>query len=133
MKLAMRVSVGMVGLFNVLLGIGFLFSPLKLAQQFALAPIGTQGLATLRADFPAFFLTGGVFALIGAWRVDPKHLRVPLALLGTALAGRFVGIVIDGTVPATFPPIIAEAFMILVLLAALQAFKPPRVLLHGAP
>ena len=85
MRQAMRGVLGLAGLFNILIGLGFLFNPTKLAAQFALSPIGIQGLATARADFPAFFLTGGLFALAGAWRTDPKPLIVPLVMLGTAL------------------------------------------------
>ena len=121
----MQLVVGIVGLFNLLLGFGFLFSPARLAQQFALVPVGTQGLATLRADFTAFFLTGAVFALLGAWRGDDKPLLVPLMLLGTALTGRTLGIALDGVGPATFNPMIAEALMIAVLLSARAVFKRP--------
>jgi hypothetical protein len=117
----MRIAVGLVGLFNAILGLGFLFSPIQLATRFALSPIGTQGLATIRADFPAFFLTGAIFAMVGAWRADPKPLLVPLVLLGFALAGRFVSIAIDGMVSTTFPPMIAEALMIGIILLARRA------------
>jgi hypothetical protein len=121
----MRIAVGLVGLFNILLGLGFLLSPVQLAARFALSPVGIQGLATIRADFPAFFLTGAAFALIGAWRGDPKPLIVPVVLLSTALFGRFVSIAIDGVVPTTFPPMIAEAVMIVTLIVARRAFAKP--------
>lgn len=117
----MRVAVGLVGLFNVLLGLGFLFSPMQLAARFALSPIGTQGLATIRADFPAFFFTGAIFAIIGAWRGDPRPLLVPLVLLSSALAGRFLSFAIDGMVSTTIPPMIAEALMIGIILLARKA------------
>lgn len=125
MKIAMRIVVGVVGLFNLMLGLGFLFTPARLAQQFALMPLGAQGLASLRADFTAFFLTGAVFALIGAWRADGRPLLVPLMLLGTALTGRAVGIAFDGTGPGTFAPMIAEAFMIAVLQLARRVWRNP--------
>jgi hypothetical protein len=112
MKLIMRAIIGLVGGFNTLLGIGFLVNPAKLAAAFALSPIGTQGLSTVRADFPAFFLTGGIFALIGAWRGEAGPLRVPLTLLSIALFGRFISIALDGTAPTTATPMIAEAIMI---------------------
>jgi hypothetical protein len=121
-RLSLRIAAGLVGLFNVLLGLGFLFNPVQLAARFALSPMGTQGLATIGADFPAFFLTGGLFALLGAWRADPKPLLVPLALLSAALFGRLVSMAIDGTAPTTSPPMIAEALMIVVILLARRAF-----------
>lgn len=121
MRLSARIAVGLVGLFNFILGLGFLFSPIQLATRFALSPIETQGLATIRADFPAFFLTGAIFAMVGAWRANPKPLLVPLVLLSFALAGRFVSIAIDGMVSTTFPPMIAEALMIGIILLARRA------------
>jgi thiamine transporter ThiT len=44
MRQAMRGVLGLVGLFNMLIGFVFLLSPVKLGVQFALSPIGTQGL-----------------------------------------------------------------------------------------
>jgi hypothetical protein len=79
-------------------------------------------MATTRADFPAFFVTGAVFSLLGAWRADPKPLLVPLMLLTVAIFGRFISIALDGTAPTTFPPIIAEAVMIGLLVTAYRAF-----------
>ena len=128
MRQAMRGVLGLVGLFNMLIGFGFLLNPVKLGVQFALSPIGTQGLATIRADFPAFFLTGGLFALAGAWRADPKPLLVPLMLLGTALTGRFVSIALDGVVATTYPPMLAEAAMIAAIVLARRSFTPAPVL-----
>lgn len=123
MKIAVRIIVGLVGLFNLLIGARFLFTPAQMATEFAVSPIGTQGMATLRADFPGFFLTGGLFALIGAWRSDAKPLLVPIALLGFALFGRFISVALDGTAATTFPPMIAEAVMLGVLIFASRAFN----------
>ena len=125
MKRAMQILIGLVGLFNILIGLSFLFNPAKMAADFALSPLGTQGMATLRADFPAFFLTGAVFSLIGAWRVDRRALMVPLMLLTLALLGRFVSIAFDGTAPTTVPPMIVEAAMIALLGLAYHAFGKP--------
>lgn len=122
MQLTARIFIGLIGLFNVLIGLSFLFNPAKMATDFALSPIGTQGMATMRADFPAFFLTAGAFSLLGAWRSDPKPLLVPLALLSIALLGRFVSIGLDGTASTTFAPMIAEAVMIGLLVFARKIF-----------
>ncbi len=122
MKFTMRILIGLVGLFNIFIGLSFLFTPAKMAAEFALSPLGVQGMATIRADFPAFFLTGAIFALIGAWRMDPKPLQVPLMLLTTALFGRFVSIALDGSTPTTVPPMIAEAVMIACLVVAYRVF-----------
>jgi Domain of unknown function (DUF4345) len=126
MKSTLRIVVGLVGLFNLFIGLNFLFAPARMAHEFALSPLGVQGMATMRADFPAFFLTGAVFSLFGAWRADAKPLLVPLMLLSAAICGRFVSIALDGTASTTFPPIIAEAVMIGLLSIAYRSFAPAR-------
>ena len=125
MKRTMQFLIGLVGLLNIVIGLSFLFNPTKMAAEFALSPLGTQGMATMRADFPAFFLTGAIFSLIGAWRAERAPLMVPLTLLTFALLGRFVSIAFDGTAPTTVPPMIAEAVMIALLGVAYNAFGKP--------
>lgn len=117
-----RMAVAAVGLLNIGLGLAFLFRPEWMAAQFYLTPIGSQGLATIRADFPGFFLTGGAFALWGAWMRYAEELRVPIMLLGIALFGRFVSLILDGVGPSALPPMILEAVMIGVLVAGMRSF-----------
>jgi hypothetical protein len=118
----MRVVIGLIGLFNIVIGLGFLLNPAQLAGQFFLSPLGSQGLATLRADFPGFFITGGAFALIGAVRKDGNALLVPLLLLSIAIIGRALSLAMDGAAPTAWPPMIAEAVMISALLLARRSF-----------
>jgi hypothetical protein len=122
----LRVVVALVGVFNVVIGLGFLFAPEKLGQAFYIAPLGVQGLATIRADFPGFFIGAATFALVGAWTSQARPLLVPMLMLGLALFGRFVSILLDGTASTTAPPMIAEAVMIAVLYAAWRNFEKPR-------
>ena len=122
MAAVLRLVVAAIGLFNIAIGLGFLFNPANLAGQFFLIPDGSHGMATLRADFPGFFITGGTFALIGAVQKDARALLVPMLLLAIALTGRCVSLVADGQAPTAFPPMIAEAVMILILLLARRSF-----------
>lgn len=117
-----RIGVAAVALLNIGLGLAFLFRPEMMAAQFYIAPIGSQGLATIRADFPGFFLTGGGFALWGAWMRYAEELRVPITLLGIALFGRFVSLIFDGIGPGALPPMILEAIMIAILVAGMRSF-----------
>jgi hypothetical protein len=114
----LRLIVALIGLFNIAIGLGFLFNPANAAGQFYIIPDGSQGMATLRADFPGFFITGGTFALIGAVQKDARALLVPVLLLAVALTGRCVSLVADGAAPTAFPPMAAEAVMIMLLLLA---------------
>jgi len=116
----LRVLVGAVGLFNIAIGLLFLFNPAGAAANFFLIPDGSQGMATLRADFPGFFITGGSFALIGAIRQDARALLVPVMLLAIAITGRAVSLLADGIGPQAIAPMLAEALMISLLLLCRQ-------------
>ena len=122
MRNVIRGIVGLTGVFNILLGIGFLVDPARLGTRFFLISVGSQGLATMRADFTAFFLTGGVFALVGAWRAWRTPLIIPLCLLGIAISGRAISLVVDGAPAQAFPPMLAEAAMIAILALGWRSF-----------
>ncbi|MFZ4688239.1 MAG: DUF4345 family protein [Polymorphobacter sp.] len=122
LRTIMRIVIGLVGLLNIALGLGFLLQPARMAADFALSPIGSQGLASLRADFTGFFIGAAVFALIGAWRADPKPLLVPLLMLGLALTGRAVSLGLDGVGPQALPPMFIELVMLVLLLLARRSF-----------
>lgn len=126
MKGVMRILVGLVGLFNIVIGLAFLLDPATAGQRFFLAALGTQGLATMRADFTAFFVVGGACALLGARRGDRAPLLVPMALLAVALTGRAVSLVADGAPSSAVPPMIVEAAMIAILALAARAFAGAR-------
>jgi hypothetical protein len=115
MRNVARAVIGLAGLFNLVLGLGFLIDPAQAGLRFFLLSLGTQGLATMRADFTAFFVTGGTFALIAAWRTWRTPLLVPLMLLGIALGGRMISLIADGAPGKAFPPMAAEALMIAIL------------------
>lgn len=121
-----RVAVAAVALLNLVLGLLFLVRPAWMAAQFYVTPIGSQGLASIRADFTAFFLVAGGFALLGAQRLDPEPLKVPIALFAIAFFGRCVSLLFDGIGPAAFPPMVAEVAMIAILLAAMRQFREHR-------
>ena len=123
---ATRVLIALVGLFNLAIGLGFLIDPARLGAAFFLSPNGIQGLATMRADFTAFFMTGGAFALLGAVRGRPDMLAVPLALLGIAVSARFLSLAVDGISPTAFQPMAAEAVMIAILLAGRRTLRADR-------
>ena len=126
MRKATRVLIALVGLFNLAVGFGFVIDPARLGAAFFLSPNGIQGLATMRADFTAFFVTGGAFALLGAVRGRPEPLGAPLALLGIALSARFVSLAVDGMSPTAFQPMAAEAVMIAILAAGRRTLRADR-------
>lgn len=121
-----RMAVGAVALLNLVIGLLFLVRPEWMAAQFYVTPQGSQGLASIRADFTAFFLTAGLFALLGAQRLDPEPLKVPVLLFAIAFLGRTVSLIFDGVGPAAFQPMVAEAVMIGILLSAMCQFRESR-------
>ena len=126
MRTVLRVIIGLIGLFNITIGLGFLLAPEKLAAAFFLEPLGTQGMATLRADFPGFFIGASVFALLGAWSGQARPLLVPILMLSLALFGRFVSLALDDMTPTAAQPMIAEAVMITLLVLGWRNFDKPR-------
>lgn len=118
-----RGMVGAVALLLMGLGLGFLVDPAGSALRFFLAPLGTQGMASLRADFTAFFVVGGAFAMYGALRRHRPALLVPIALVGVALLGRFVSLIADGAPATAFPPMVVEAAMIALLALAYRGMR----------
>lgn len=122
MKQAIRAAVMLVGLFNLVLGFAFLIRPAEMAAKFFIVAQGIQGLATIRADFAALFVTGGLFALYGAWNRRAAPLAVPIILFAVALTGRCITLIVDGVVPTSFTPMMVEAVMIAVLILGTRAF-----------
>lgn len=123
MKTIIRGLVLVLGLFNLVIGLGFLLQPAKLAAAFFLSPVGTQGLATIRADFTGFFIGASLFALYGAWKMRAHALLVPMVMLGLALTGRFVSLALDGFAPTAPTPMVIEVIMLVILFAGYRAFQ----------
>ncbi|GGI80587.1 hypothetical protein GCM10007973_16340 [Polymorphobacter multimanifer] len=118
----MRIIIGLLGAFNLAIGLAFMFAPAAPAAAFFIEPFGVQGLATIRADFPGFFIGAAVFALLGAWRAEAAPLNVPLLMLAIAFLGRCVSLGVDGMAPTAVQPMVVEAVMMGLLLLARRAF-----------
>lgn len=123
MTILVRILVLLLGLFNLFLGLSFLFNPVEMAADFSIEPLGSQGLATIRADLPAFFLTAAGFSLYSAWKQSAAPLLVPMTLMSIALVGRFVSLALDGQGPMAFQPMVAEAIMIAIAFIGYRTFK----------
>lgn len=115
MRLILTAVIFLAGLFDLYLAISFLTNPVYAGSQFGLAPVGTQGLAVLRADFTAFFGIAAVCMMTGAWHRNADLLLVPALLFGTALTVRALSLAVDGTYPGFFVPMAVEAFHVVLL------------------
>lgn len=114
------------GLFYVLMGLGFLLDPVGSGADFGIAPQGTMGLASIRADMTAFFLVAGGCLIWGAWARKGDPLLVSAALMAIALIGRLVTLALDGPHDLFWQPMLVEG--ITVILALIGS----RVLPHTA-
>ncbi len=118
MRFAITAVIFLLGLFDLFMGFNFLFNPLGTGSGFGIAPLGTQGMSTMRADFTAFFGVVAVCMMIGAWRRNADLLLVPMAVMGTAVTVRAISLFVDGTYPGWQVPMVVEALHVIVLIAA---------------
>ncbi len=94
-----RILAALAAIFGLVLGLGFLVDPVRFGTAFFLSPNGIPGLAVLRADMCAFFLTGGLLAAAAALRQNAALLIAPILLFAIAITGRTVSLIIDGVTP----------------------------------
>lgn len=123
MHLIIRILIGLLGALYTVMGMVYLFQPVDIAASFFLEPVGIQGLATLRADFTAFFLTAGLFALYAAAKNRPGALLAPLFLFAIALTGRFVSLALDGMEQTAIQPMVVETVTIVIFLIGYRSHK----------
>ncbi|RGP41433.1 hypothetical protein BPTFM16_01739 [Altererythrobacter insulae] len=116
MALVLRALLFVGGLFFVLMGIGFLIDPISAGADFGLAPQGTLGLASMRADMTAFFVVAGGCMIWGGWARKGDPLLVTASLMGIAIIGRLYTLVVDGPHDDWFLPVIVEAVTIIIAL-----------------
>ncbi|MEQ1497616.1 MAG: hypothetical protein ABL914_03065 [Novosphingobium sp.] len=116
MRMAITALIFLAGMFNLFLGVSFLYDPGGMGLQFGVSPNGPLGMAVLRADFVAFFLVVGFCMLRGAWRRNGDLLLVPAALFAVAFTGRAISALASGTQPGFFEPMVAEALQVILLM-----------------
>ena len=126
MRSLVRVLVGAVGVLGLLGAAMFLLRTEPAAARFGLQPLGSLGLASLRADLVALFATVGVLSLLGAVRDRADLLLAPLMLLGLALAGRTLSLVMTGPAPDLIPPMVVEAVLIAILVLGRRVLGRPQ-------
>lgn len=114
MRIVLRILVGVVGLFGLLIALAVWANPAEPAAKFGLELLGGLGRASMRADFAGFFAGAGILALAAAVRGDARLLTAPLLLVTAALAGRALTAGLDGFTPDMATPMVVEAVLICV-------------------
>lgn len=115
MQKILRVAIGLFGIVFIALAIGFMLDPAQAASKLGVGALAPLGLATLRADFWAFFGAGGILSVAGAVRNDSRFLTAPLLMIAMALTGRLVTVVASGFDTTMAPPMVAEAVIVALL------------------
>lgn len=116
MALVLRALLFVGGLFFVLMGIGFLLDPVGSGADFGIAPQGTLGLASMRADMTAFFVVAGGCMIWGGWARKGDPLLVTAALMAIAIIVRLYTLILNGPHDEWFVPIIVEAVTVILAL-----------------
>lgn len=126
MDIALQILVGfamlMLMLMLMLLGLGLgtmsMFAPRRMVKNFAIEPVGTAGLSTIRSVIGGLFITGVALLAFGLLTGQTLGFVVVALSLGVVAFGRIVGILADGFDKAVLPPLVVELMMIAVLIAA---------------
>lgn len=127
MRMILTALIFLLGLFDLLMALNFLFNPAPTALGFGLTADGAQGLSTLRAEFTAFFGVTAVCMMLGAWRRNGDLLLIPAALMATSLVVRGISLGIDGTYPGWQVLMAVELAHVVLLVAAWRVLPHHRI------
>lgn len=123
MKILSRALVGLIGLLSLMSVGTHWFRVESLVAERGLAAVGDIGRANIRADIGGMFLAIGLFCLFAAARANKAALLAAIALVSSALLGRFVSVAIDGGSQRVYSPMIVEAVVVAVLLMILWSWN----------
>jgi hypothetical protein len=118
MELTLQILVGLATLMLTGLGAMSMFAPRRMVKNFAIEPVGTAGLSTIRSVIGGLFLASVAMLAIGLTTGQTLGFVAVAILLGVVAFGRIVGIVTDGFDKAVVPPLVVELVIIAVLVSA---------------
>ncbi|WP_304170259.1 hypothetical protein [Phenylobacterium aquaticum] len=115
MRLVLRLLLGVIGLAALMLTARLWLDPAMAGAKLGVSATGPLGLATLRADLAGFFGVVGGLTLAAAIRADARLLTAPMLLIGAALAGRVITVLVQGLQPEMVGPMVVEAVLVVIL------------------
>lgn len=118
MELTLQILVGLATVMLLGLGTMSMFAPRRMVKNFAIEPIGTAGLSTIRSVIGGLFIASVAMLAFGLITGQTLGFVAVALLLGVVAFGRIVGIATDGFDKAVVPPLVVELIIIGVLLAA---------------
>ena len=126
MQSVLRYLSGFVGVFFLVLGLMFLFSPGSQTAQFALLPSGNAGLSSLRGDLAGLFLGMALFSFLGAIRGSRGLLAVPASFLGFIIFGRLLNLMFDGRSATGEQSMLIEIALLAILVITIVSLRSGR-------
>jgi len=114
----LRLLVGLIGLLALFMAARLWLDPTSTALKLGLMTQAVLGQATARADLGGFFGVVGALAVLASIRSDGSRLTVPVFLIGAALTGRVITAIVSGISPPLVPPMVVEAVILVVFVAA---------------
>jgi ribonuclease Z len=124
-----RYTVSAAALLFAGIGLEFWIAPAQAAARFGLEAAGAAGTDTLRADMGGLFLGLALLCAAGTWAKRRAALVAAALLLGTVVAGRTLGWILEGRADlGGARAIVVEIAALAALLAGVRTFGGP-----GAP
>lgn len=118
MELTLQILVALATVMLAGLGTMSMFAPRRMVKNFAIEPIGTTGVSTIRSVIGGLFIASVVMLVYGLVAGQTLGFVAVALVLGVVAFGRVVGLFADGFDKAVVPPLLVEAVIITVLLTA---------------
>ena len=118
MELTLQILVGLATVMLLGLGTMSMFAPRRMVKNFAIEPMGTVGLSTIRSVIGGLFIASVGMLTFGLVTGQTLGFVAVALLLGVVAFGRIVGIATDGFDKAVVPPLVVELVIIGVLITA---------------
>ncbi len=118
MNVIARILVLLVGALFLFLGVGVWFNFDQGLAGFALTVTEPLGRAAMRADFAGFFYSIATFCLLAAWHKSRWWAGAAAILVGFAISGRALSILLEGPAHGGTMPMLVEGGCVAILLFA---------------
>ena len=124
MNIIARILVLLVGALFLFLGVGVWFNFDQGLAGFALTVTEPLGRAAIRADFGGFFYSIATFSALAAWHKSRWWAGAAAILVGFAISGRALSILLEGPAPGGTMPMLVEGGCVAILLFARWVWSP---------
>ena len=106
--------------FFMIMGALSLLAPGVISDVLGVSPDNPVGSGTVRGDFAALFLTGGIACALALFRGRTHYLWVPISLIGITFMGRLVEGIVSGFGRGVAQTMIIELIIVVMLAFAMR-------------